>query len=263
MVDASSADLLAELNAKRRKMRLLPLVTVVAIGLGAAVVVSPSPAPVAAVSGAALLLLLWLAHQRDQIAKTTVILYDLDQDAVTRYQQLHDSFDGLCSCSRVWHVSAQGEVRDRKYHAGAGAVVRRTPVTLRVGAPPYVRTNVAVPLVPVGRQTLAFMPDRLLVFESSAVGAVSYPDLNVGMSSIQFVEDGGAPTDATISGRTWRYVNKKGGPDRRFRDNPELPVCTYDEIHFSSASGLDEVLQLSRTGSGSPFAQVISNTTTQ
>jgi hypothetical protein len=43
-------------------------------------------------------------------------------------------------------------------------------------------------------------------------------------------------------------VNKSGGPDRRFRDNRELPVCAYEEIRLQSATGLNEVLQVSRTG---------------
>jgi hypothetical protein len=53
--------------------------------------------------------------------------------------------------------------------------------------------------------------------------------------------------------KTWSYINKKGGPDRRFKDNRELPVCLYDQVRLASTSGLNEVIQLSRKGAGDPF----------
>lgn len=53
--------------------------------------------------------------------------------------------------------------------------------------------------------------------------------------------------------RTWRYVNKRGGPDRRFKDKRELPVVLYDDLALSSPSGLNELIQLSRVGPASDF----------
>lgn len=54
--------------------------------------------------------------------------------------------------------------------------------------------------------------------------------------------------------RTWRYVNKKGGPDKRFKDNRELPVCLYDEVQLSSSTGLNALLNLSRNNTAPDFA---------
>ena len=45
--------------------------------------------------------------------------------------------------------------------------------------------------------------------------------------------------------------------DRRFNNNPRIPICLYDELHFRTASGLNEVLQLSRTGIGEGFASAV------
>jgi hypothetical protein len=137
--------------------------------------------------------------------------------------------------------------------------VKRKQVGLTVGAPPFVKANVEVPLVPVGKQVLAFMPDRLLVFESAAVGAVSYPALDLSLNESQFVEDEAVPQDATVVGTTWRYVNKKGGPDRRFKDNREIPICAYDQIHLSSSTGLNEIIQVSRRGAASGLREALSS----
>ncbi len=43
-------------------------------------------------------------------------------------------------------------------------------------------------------------------------------------------------------------MNKKGGPDRRFANNRELPIALYEEITLRSRTGLNEKLQVSRVG---------------
>lgn len=86
---------------------------------------------------------------------------------------------------------------------------------------------------------------------------MSYKELQVLVSSTRFVEDGSVPRDAIVVDRTWRYVNKKGGPDRRFKDNRELPVCQYEEVALRSDTGLNELLQISRLGSAAGFALAI------
>jgi hypothetical protein len=201
----------------------------------------------------------WLASMKDELRKTTVILYDLEPEFETAYARLHDAFGVLRSCSRIWHIEARGEVLDRKYHAGASGVVKRKQLTLTTGAPPFVKANVEVPLVPAGKQLLAFMPDRLLVFESAAIGAIKYSALALQIVQSQFVEEEAVPPDATVVGKTWRYVNKKGGPDRRFKDNREIPICAYEQIHLSSTTGLNEVIQVSRRGASTALSEALSS----
>lgn len=259
MVDASSAELLREVNEKRRKVRLLPGAVALSIIGTLMLLAGGMPTWLVVLAGALAVGFCWLASMKDELRKTTVILYDLEPEVETAYGRLDDAFGVLRSCSRIWHIEARGEVRDRKYHAGASGVVKRKQVSLTTGAPPFVKTNVEVPLVPVGKQVLAFMPDRLLVFESAAVGAISYSDLNLNVDESQFVEEEGVPQDATVVGRTWRYVNKKGGPDRRFRDNREIPICAYEQIHMSSSTGLNEVIHVSRRGASAALSEALSS----
>lgn len=263
MIDASSAELLREMNEKRKKARLSPaaiVVTLIVLALlllGAANSGSQfllvSVVPVGVVGGA----LCWLASIKDELRKTTVIMYDLEPDVEAAYTKLHDAFAVIKACHRTWHVDARARVRNAKYHAGAGSVLKRTPIHISTGSPPLVRCNVEVPLIPVGKQTLAFMPNCLLVFEPSSVGAVDYHDLVPAYDESRFVEDESVPRDATIVGRTWRYVNKNGSPDRRFNNNREIPICLYDQIHLTSSNGLNEVIQLSKQGSCAAFRSAI------
>jgi uncharacterized tellurite resistance protein B-like protein len=90
----------------------------------------------------------------------------------------------------------------------------------------------------------------LLVFVRDGVGAVSYEDLSIVVNDKRFIEDGLVPRDAQVVDQTWQYVNKSGGPDRRFKNNRQIPICLYEELWLNSPSGLNEVVQTSRTGIG-------------
>lgn len=263
MVGASSAELLREINEKRKRARLLPAAVVVTLSmlvmllLGAVNSGSQLLIGLAVVVGVAGGTICWLASLKDELRKTTIIMYHLEPNVEAAYAKLHDAFAILTSCERIWHIEARADVRNTKYHAGAGSMLKRTMIKPSIGAPPLVKCNVEVPLLPVGKQTLAFMPDHLLVFEQSSVGAVDYSDLTPTYDESRFVEEESVPVDATVVDHTWRYVNKNGGPDRRFNNNREIPICLYDQIHLTSATGLHEVVQLSKRGACAAFRSAI------
>lgn len=252
MVDGSATALLAELNDKRRKSRFW--IAALVFTFAAALMVSETAAPPVLLGG---LLVTLGVSQLDAVRRTTVLFYDLEGLAEERYRAIHDVFAEIAACGRIGHIAAQGAVKDRKYHAGASSVLRRKVIRLSTASPPRVKTNIAVPAIPVGRQTLHFFPDRLLVFDRDGIGAVGYDTLDLEVRENRFIEDEGVPNDAKVVGQTWRYVNKKGGPDRRFKHNPELPIALYEEIRFQSPSGLNEVIQVSRLGLGERFGKVL------
>jgi len=258
MVDSSSADLVAEMNDKRTKIRVWPFVAV--FGLIAAFITfqnTQSQIPSIVVVVITVLLTIF-AFVKDGLRKTTVLFFELEPEIETLYQKLHDAFSQLSSSSSKWHVEAEGAVKDTKRNAGATSIIKRTSISLGIGNPPYVKTNISVPSIPVGKQTLYFFPDKVLVFEANGVGAVSYPNLNISVESTRFIEDGSVPRDAKIVDKTWKYVNKRGGPDKRFKDNRELPIALYEDIHFTSNTGLNERIEISRVGNGDNFEGSIS-----
>jgi len=186
MQDSSSANLLAELDQKRKKIRLFPLTAVAGVALSIAILAGNVHPAISALTVLGAIGVTWAAKSRDALAKTTVLLYDLEADAEDAYQRLHDAIDELAACGGTWHVEAEGAVSDRKRHAGASSVVRRKPTKLAKGEPPFVKTNLLLPSIPVGRQTLWFFPDRLLVFEPGGVGAVPYQQIKIERSPTRF-----------------------------------------------------------------------------
>jgi hypothetical protein len=101
-------------------------------------------------------------------------------------------------------------------------------------------------------------PDRLLVYNWGGVGAVPYSQLHAKATEIQFREDAHVPGDAVRVGTTWRFVNKNGGPDRRFNNNRQLPIMLYGQLFLTSTSGVEELFEMSMPVAAQSAADAIS-----
>jgi hypothetical protein len=257
IVDSSSRELLTELNQKQKTARLWPIVAIASVIVLMIGLSSGWPNWLLILLLMAGITSTYVAHSHDVLAKTVVLFYDFDSEMEKTYDQLHSCAGRLASCAAAWHIEAAGKVHDRKYHAGASNLVRRKQTFIRKAEPPYVKTNIETIAIGVGRQTLHFFPDRVLVYDQNGVGAVGYQDLRVHVGTTRFIENESVPRDAKVVDKTWMYVNKSGGPDRRFKDNKELPICLYEEISLSSQTGLNELLQVSQCGLGESFAKAI------
>jgi hypothetical protein len=245
MQDTSSAELLSELNSKANRPHYWVWT---AAGSVPALwyVYSTAPNWVAYLSAAVVVALTVYMAVRDTVAKTAVLLYELDSANETAFEGLHGAFETLARCQKAWRVNAKAAVHNGKYHAGAGSVVTRKDAQFGKGLPPMMKSNLEVPFVKSGPTSLYYMPDRVLVYSTAGVGAVAYRDLEVCGQPRQFIEDGTVPGDADVVGHTWQFVNKSGGPDRRFKNNRQLPIALYEELAFRSTSGLNELYQLSK-----------------
>lgn len=257
MFDSSSLELVTEINEKQKLLRFAPI----SIGVGlmfALAVLSSFGFNVAFLLVCTLTAAMaYILSIKDDLRKSTVIFYDFEPETEKLYQQLHDSFSKITSCSAKWHVEAEGGISDTKRNAGATKAIRRTAIELTVKNPPFVKTNILTPSIPVGKQTLYFFPDKVLVFENNKVGAVSYSNLNINVQQTRFVEEDTVPKDAAIIDKTWKFVNKKGGPDRRFNNNRELPIALYEEIDFTSQTGLNERIQISKVNTATFFKETV------
>lgn len=259
MVDSSSRGLVEEINEKSREIRLFPFACLLGIGVTIYIALGDVPDWAILLCGALSLACAIASSYRDSVVKSTVVLYDIEDEFQGVYESLHNAFSQMANCKGRWHMEAEGRVKDSKYHAGADSLVRRKPINLLVENPPYIKTNVAAPSVPVGNQTLYFFPDMVLVLDKNGAGAVSYENLSIQVTSQKFIEEGPVPVDARIVDHTWKYVNKRGGPDKRFKDNRQLPVALYEDVYFISDTGLNERIELSKTGVSDSFAHAIRN----
>ena len=89
------------------------------------------------------------------------------------------------------------------------------------------------------------MPDKIIISDKKKIGAINTKSLDMVSSDINFIEEQPVPSDAIVSGSTWKYVNKNGSPDKRFKDNRQLPICIYGRLSLKSPEGLNILLQCS------------------
>lgn len=258
MRDETVADVLDEINAKRRQTSLSATLglSLAAIGVITALVVGPSGILLSLLGVVGWAIGRWV----DSYRRTCVLFYDLEPEIEEAYEEVVRRFDTLAGCAGKWHVEAGGAVQDLttwKRNAGASHIVRKKPTILDFKLPSAVTSNVTPPALHVGTQVMYFLPDVALVDDGRTVGAVAYSNLSMVWQDSNFIEEGQVPRDAQIIRHTWKHPNKNGGPDRRFRDNRQIPVCRYEVMHLRSASGVNELVEFSRVGVVEPFASAL------
>lgn len=258
MQDSSAAALIAEINSKAKTVELFRPVMWLFVGLW--IVSFMSGGLYASCIFIAIgLPACYFANQKDQLTKSVVLFYDLQDEKEAEYKRVYEAFESLGACSRAWHIEASGDVNDRKRSSGASTLVRRKNAVVRCLQPQWLQVNFDVPCLPAGNKSILFLPDTILILQESSVGAVSYDDLEVLVGEMKFVESQSIPADAKIVDRTWRYVNKSGGPDRRFKENTEIPIVAYGEIQLKSKSGLNECFQFSNPSRVYAFAEALAS----
>jgi hypothetical protein len=178
-----------------------------------------------------------------------VAFYDVNDEPAVWFEGMLEAMRGLAGAQGLWRVDAAGDVQTTyqyKVNSGAHTIVSRAGASASERAPKALETNIAVPSVAAGSCSLHFLPDRVLVKDGKRFSDVTYEALQAEIRSLPFIESQRRPRDATQIDTTWKYVNVKGGPDRRFKDNPQLPIMLYGELDLTSTSGLHWLIQCSQ-----------------
>ncbi|RYE09306.1 MAG: DUF4236 domain-containing protein [Hyphomicrobiales bacterium] len=256
MTDERFEDVLSELNGNGAKLRLGPTLGLIVVVVGVATMFANAIAGLSILAAAVIALRFgsWV----DSYRRTTVLFYDLEDE--TLFEAATRAFDDLSSSDGKWHVAAGGAVRDLttwKRNAGASHIVDKKTTSLGYALPDVLKCNITPPFMQVGRQTIYFLPDVALVRDGKEFGAVAYRELNATWQRSNFIEEGRVPRDAIVIGHTWKHPNKSGGPDRRFSNNYEIPICEYEAMYLTSPSGLNELLEFSKRGVCGPFIHAV------
>lgn len=205
-------------------------------------------------------LLCFFLHKRDRKRLSMEIEYQLDDKVQEMHDRFLDLFSEGASSERVWQIIHSERTSDWKRNSGASKLVNRINtggIYLDKKPTSFFKTNIQIPSLQLRGTALYFFPERLLIRKNRQFAAVFYKNLDIDEHTTRFIEDGSVPQDAVVEDYTWRYVNKNGGPDRRFNDNRRLPICRYSYFTFTSGSGVYETICTSKIGAFSRFAQLI------
>jgi len=262
--DASGESVLQTIREQRSRAAYWPFAAVASVvALFALALTAPQlPSAVLALAAiAAVVGSLWM-RWRDKLRRLTVLFYELDDESAARFEALSQAVHSAARASRFTAVTERVTYSDRKYHSGADHGVSTKPASASSGFPDGIVANVAIPMLHAQMTTLAFLPDLVLLIQEGDIGAVEYRSLRVGCRPVTIIEStANAPSDATVIGRNWRYPNKDGGQDRRFKDNFQLPKCRYSELALTTGSGLNLRFMSSRDQGLEPLSDGVSRMT--
>ena len=171
--------------------------------------------------------------------------YTIDDELRTEIDERMSPFKRISNCSKVWRIIESSKVVDKKYSSGASSLIKRNSCTTSTKAPFPFRTNEQIVSFKDGKENLLFLPDKLFIMQGSKIGALNYDDISFKVSGTRFIETESVPRDAKVVDYTWEYVNKSGGPDKRFQNNRKLPICYYGELRMQSENGLNTLIMFS------------------
>ncbi len=203
----------------------------------------------------------WLVLN-DRARKTVILFYDVEDAHFTWFDSLVRSWEWLSGSQQMWRVLQSGNVATTyqfKTNSGASHILSRVNAVAATTGPKVLSTNIAVPGITAGKAALYFLPDRILVREGNRFSDLGYSQLGIHAGDTRFIESGATPRDAVQVDQTWQYVNVKGGPDRRYKNNRVLPIMRYGTIDATSPQGLQWQLQVSRADAAIPVTQAISS----
>lgn len=198
--------------------------------------------------------------RKDRERCTVELQYEMDEHLQQVYKLFKQHFETFAGSTKIWQYLTKQQTYDLKRNAGAGQLINRIPVrgVFRHLPPlPHFVTNISIPCIRLSNLDLYFLPERLLIKRGANFAAVFYKNLHLDGFSSRFIEDESVPRDAQVIDYTWRYVNKHGGPDRRFNDNRQIPICAYSQYTLTSDTGIYEVLTTSKKGAMDAFGGLI------
>ena len=200
----------------------------------------------------------FIVYRADVERKTTPLFYEFsDEYSEKKFHESVMSFSNLAMTKNSWRLKSKVALSDWKRNAGSNTSLIRHSAKIGKQNPNLIKTNVDVWGVDAGSIKLYLLPDRFFVFQDGVYSAIPYNEIQASLQDMEYVEQDSLPSDATVIGKTWKYVRRDGGPDRRFNNNRQLPIVRYGVVVFSTQNFMAYLI-VSSLGIASSFTQSFS-----
>ena len=191
-------------------------------------------------------------------ANLQAILLEYFEDGVFIYEQIRnielenhaedllDVIEMLCDWKdlskshKVFQIPLKASINNTKNMYGAKQALERIPLSIRLKAPWYLKTNISVPVLYFKKNTIILFPEKVLIVGNIKAGAINQKEIELDFFENGFVENDFTPKDSEFIQYQWIHPNKNGEPDRRFKNNRQLPVYNYGFIDITSSNGLNQ-----------------------
>ena len=198
-----------------------------------------------------------ISQIQEQIENSAVQLdFAFEDNLLSGYTNVLESFKKLCSSNKIWDVTSAYDQNRVITRSAASIVVSKKEVRLDLKEIPDIKANFKPLYFQNGNGAdIYFYPNFIIVYSSKEKFAIiGINELQLTLTTTRFVETGTVPTDSKIIDRTWAKVNKNGTPDKRFKDNYEIPIVRYGNIALQTSTGLNEEYEFSNYEFAEAFA---------
>lgn len=185
--------------------------------------------------------------------------YEFDEYGTRRIQMLDQAMLELMNNRSVWQIVTKVANSSVKTNAGASSSVNRKLVKFIKRKPYFLKTDATCYNIKLQNDNIFILPDRIIVKGKKGWGAIEYAELDITVASQIFIEHRAVPKEAEIVGYTWQYVNKNGGPDKRYKNNRQLPKCNYGALFITSGNALNILLHISSINHAKNFLSIVDN----
>lgn len=196
-----------------------------------------------------------ITAQKEAIIETQIVIdnsaisidIQFDDPTKKKYERLYYAFKNLSTSHRIWDITG-AHFQDRVVaRSNASTLVNRREVKLGLKTLPIIKSNYeALYFQNINGADLYFYPTFVLMYTSNQNFAIiGIDELNLSITSVNFTETSAVPGDSKIVKKTWAKVNKNGTPDKRFKNNYQIPVVQYGRIYLSTSTGMNEEYQMS------------------
>ena len=185
------------------------------------------------------------------------VTFDSSDEARRIYGELVRAFGALRNVAKTWDITAESAIDRVKTRSHASRGLDRHPARLFLSSSTYINyENSALVFENKNGEDIYIYPGvAVMERNDGAFALIDLRDLNVEYANVNFVEEEAVPGDTYVIKHTWAKVNKDGSPDRRFRDNYQIPVCQYGQLVLRSKNGIREEYQFSTTKQPREFAE--------
>ncbi|ENB9205855.1 DUF4236 domain-containing protein [Serratia marcescens] len=187
------------------------------------------------------------------------ITFESSDASQRAYDAMVRAFDVLKSSVKKWDITADKAVDQFAERTLATRSVNRHPVAFDFSSTDLIQfTGRAMRFENANGDDILLYPGVAVIPRADgAFALIDLRELQISAEPRGFHEEDGVPSDASIAGHTWAKTNKNGSPDRRFKDNYQIPICIYGNITFHSQTGVTEEYMVSNADAAQAFAEAV------
>ncbi len=198
-----------------------------------------------------------LDELREQLRLTVLATQiDIDEAQAGPYYKMRDEFAALSECQKVWDTLERRSVDRVVERSAASEAIAREPLAFSLDSCDLIQWEQKVLHLPNRTGGDLYIYPGFVIYRAAkkALAVIDSREIRLAYAPVRFVEEEHVPSDTQVVGQAWAKSNKDGTPDRRFRDNYQIPIVLYGALRFTSPGGLQEEFHFSNAALAERFA---------